>query len=137
MQCDPDHVTYPDFHEADTLITLALDANSAPGSLVTWQATAPPYQSYGYDMSSLSITSINIWLTDDIGRFINPFTDWSMTLRFEFYNSKVAAPSDPDMLNLVKNLGTYIKYYILKRTPPIEDDVEFDDSDIPPNAVDN
>jgi len=94
----------PDFQESDIFVKCPV--NVMPFDTLVWRANAVDV--VAFDLALRNIDSLNIYLTDEYGRAINPPYDWTISFRNTYFENADPFKSIQTTLTSIANFLHYI-----------------------------
>jgi len=98
------------FQESDIFVKVSI--NVMPFDTLVWRANGVDI--VGFDLALRSIDSLNIYLTDEYGRALNPPYDWTISFRVTYF--KEADPFKSIQTTLT-SIANFLHYIALEEAP--------------------
>ncbi len=88
-------------HSSDVFLAVALNG-AAPYDTITWETTGGG-SSKPFELTNPDITHLNVYLTDEFGRSIEPAFDYTISFRISYVskNMNVRVSSNPSLRSAI------------------------------------
>ena len=100
-------------HSSDVFLAVALNG-AAPYDTITWETTGGG-SSKPFELTNPDITHLNVYLTDEFGRSIEPAFDYTISFRISYVSKNMNVSG---IQQSVSTINDYLRYLVLSLAPP-------------------